>query len=78
MSTSRETPCMYTYMYIYHYKAAYYNQLNTQFQRVILQLKHYISNMFRSFSGRLHGDHTSVKKYETQSTIKFSDIILVP
>jgi len=33
--------------------------------------------MFRSFSGRHPGDHKSVKKYETQSTTKFSDIILV-
>ena len=45
-------------------KLSYYNQLNAQCQCVILQLKHYISNMFLSFLDHHQGEHTSINKYE--------------
>jgi hypothetical protein len=40
-------------------KRSYYNHLNAQCQCIILQLKHYISNMFRSFIDNQQEDHAS-------------------
>jgi len=41
-------------------KRSYYNHLNAQCQFVILDLKHYISNMFRSFIDRHREDHAII------------------
>jgi hypothetical protein len=42
------------------FEEIYCNQINIEFQYIILQLKHYISKRFRSFIGNPHGDHTSI------------------
>jgi peptide deformylase len=51
-------------VYVGRIKLSYYNQLNIQGQHIILQLKHYVSNMFQSFIDHHQRHHTSDNAYK--------------